>query len=87
MKDFQPHIGNLILAQVQKNGQKVSWLAKKVHCSRSNFYRILEKDDIGYHLLWKISDVLDYDFFLDISNKFNEFKAFQDEQSKILLQK
>ncbi|MDR1543755.1 MAG: helix-turn-helix domain-containing protein [Prevotellaceae bacterium] len=75
MKNLQPHCGKLISAKLKEKGQKISWLAKKVNCSRSNFYKILEKDDIGYQLLWNISDVLDYNFFMDIAIQFQKAKA------------
>ncbi|MDR1652196.1 MAG: XRE family transcriptional regulator [Prevotellaceae bacterium] len=80
MNNNKLHIGELIRAKLDENGQKVSWLAEKVFCSRSNFYRILEKDEINLNLLWRISCVLHFDFFACISDKFKADEAEQKQQ-------
>ncbi len=57
------HIGKLIREKLDKNGQSASWLAKKVHCDRSSFNKLLKKDHIDTKLLLHISKVLNFDFF------------------------
>ena len=47
----------------------VSWFAARLHCDRRNIYRIFAKDNIDIQLLGRISEVLDHDFFADLSAK------------------
>ena len=62
MKD-EIHIGKLIRNKLDENGQSASWLARKVHCDRSNFNKMLKKDHIDTKLLLAISEALNVDFF------------------------
>ena len=61
------HIGQMIQKVISDKGIKVSWLAQMLCCSRSNIYKIYEKDNIDVKLLVKISQLLDYDFLSKIS--------------------
>lgn len=61
------HIGQMIKNVIETKGIKVSWLAQMLCCSRSNIYKIYEKDNIDVKLLIKISQLLDYDFLAKIS--------------------
>lgn len=45
----------------------VSWLAEELHCDRRNIYRIFAKGNIDILLLTKISNVLEHNFFEDLS--------------------
>jgi len=72
-EDFD--IGVLILKKLEENGQAVSWLAKKVHSNRSNFYRILKRNHLDTDLLMNISHVLNFDFFACYSEHFHKTKA------------
>ena len=64
------HIGNLIREKLNENGQSASWLARKVHCDRSNFNKILQKDHIDTKLLLHISEVMNINFFNYYSDYF-----------------
>lgn len=46
--------------------------ADQLSCTRENAHRILNKDNIDIELLLRISRILDYDFFEEIS-KCNNF--------------
>lgn len=46
----------------------VEWLATELHCDRRNIYRIFQKENIDIELLTRISQVLDHDFFKDLSD-------------------
>ena len=62
------HIGELIRKKLEENGQSASWLAEKVHCDRSNFNKLLQKDHIDTELLELISQVMNFNFFMYYSD-------------------
>ena len=66
MKD-DIHIGMKIREKMKEEGRSVNWLAKKLNCNRSNIYKIYEKSNIDITLLLHISRILNYDFFIDLS--------------------
>jgi len=66
MKD-EIHIGMKIREKMKEEGRSVSWLAKKLNCNRSNIYKIYEKSNMDMTQLLRISRILNYDFFNDIS--------------------
>ena len=70
MKD-EIHIGKLIHQKLKEKERTVSWLARKLHCDRSNIYKIFKKSNVDLHLLLKISNILEYDFFKLLSEKIN----------------
>lgn len=45
----------------------VTWLAKELNCCRENVYDIFRRPNIDVELLRRLSVVLKYDFFVDIS--------------------
>lgn len=47
----------------------VSQLASAIFCNRKNVYKILKKRDINTDLLFRISIVLQYNFFSDIARE------------------
>ena len=61
--DTKIHIGNLIYSKLKEEGRAASWLAQKLHCDRTNVYKIFRKSNIDMALLLHISTVLDFDFF------------------------
>ena len=61
------HIGNLIKAELQRQGRTITWLAGEVHCTRENLYKIFRHPWINTDMLFKISEALQHDFFKDCS--------------------
>lgn len=61
------HIGQRIKEVVKERGITVVTFARSIPCSRENVYRIFKNENIDIFLLKRISHVLDYDFFKDIS--------------------
>lgn len=59
----EPHIGNLIKAELARQGRSITWLANQMNCSRQNAYKIFRRKWIYTDLLLKICGILDYDFF------------------------
>ena len=62
------HIGCRIREVLQKQGQNACWLAVRIPCERSNVYNIFKRDSIGVDLLYRISVILDHDFFKEMSD-------------------
>ena len=57
------HIGQLIEAELHRQERSVTWFAKKLYCDRTNVYKIFKKQSIDTELLWRISIILDCNFF------------------------
>ncbi|GHT41714.1 hypothetical protein FACS189437_08960 [Bacteroidia bacterium] len=66
------HIGQRITQKLADKEQSIAWLAKKVNCDRSNFCKILKCKHIHSELLYRISIVLEEDFFALYSQKIEE---------------
>ena len=70
MEDF--HVGHIIKQVFDEQGRTVNWFAKKMHCNRTNIYKIFEKPHLNSETIARASKVLEHDFFLDISHVMNE---------------
>lgn len=70
----EPHIGNLIKEELNRQGRTITWLARQLGFSRQNAYKIFNRRWIYTDLLLKICDLLDYDFFKCYSDYRNNRK-------------
>lgn len=68
------HIGNLIRAKLAERGRTVIWLARQMPCSRTNVYKIFDRQSIDTATLWRLSEILDYDFFAALSDDLHRDK-------------
>ena len=69
------NIGRIIEEQVRKQGRSVSWLAKQLSCHRTNiYYDIFRRSNIDIVLLHRLSVLLDYDFFKELSDEVRDEK-------------
>ncbi len=66
------HIGQLIKAELKAQGRTVTWFAKAIHCDRTNAYKIFNSSHLDSELIWRISGVLNHNFFLDFGSRFEE---------------
>ncbi len=64
-------IGEKIREELIKQQRTVSWFAKQINCSRTNVYKIFGKDNLDLKLLFRICQILNHDFFRDISETAN----------------
>ena len=62
------HAGQLIERTLHEQGRTVTWFASQLCCTRPNVYKIFRKENIDIHLLWRISCILNHDFFHDLSD-------------------
>lgn len=61
------HVGQLIERTLHEQGRSVTWFAIQLCCTRPNVYKIFAKESIDTYLLWRISNILNHDFFLELS--------------------
>lgn len=63
------HIGRLVEQEFREQGRSATWLAKRIHCTRTNIYKIFEKENMDVYQLREISIALGVDFFKVLSEK------------------
>ena len=66
-KQRRQNIGELIQEELLRQERSVSWFARKLCCDRSNIYKLFQRSNIDTELLWRISVILQHDFFKDLS--------------------
>lgn len=71
VQDTGFHVGQLIKAVVIQKGIKVPWLAQQLGCHRNNVYLIFSRSWIDTSSLMKLSQILEHDFFADLSGCYN----------------
>jgi hypothetical protein len=64
------HIGEQIKTVIETRGITVSEFGRRINKTRENVYDIFTRQTIDTGLLYKISEVLNYNFFLVYSEKF-----------------
>lgn len=62
MKD-KIHFGELIYDELITQGRSITWLALQLECDYSTLARTLKKEHIRTDQLFKISKILNCDFF------------------------
>lgn len=71
------HIGNLIKNELKNQGRTITWLANQLGYSRQNMYKLFERQWIYTDLLFKICNIMDYDFFSHYSECLKSQKCKQ----------
>lgn len=66
------HVGSIIKETLQKKGKSVTWFANEMCCTRTNVYKIFRKKSIDTDIIWRASQVLEYDFFAVMSQKLSQ---------------
>lgn len=86
-RHFDPYlpamnIGARIKARfdLEPKNHTVSWFARQLNCHRVNVYDIFRRNTIDTELLMRISVILRYDFFKDLSA---EFEAERERSEKL----
>ena len=63
------HIGQLIKQELELQERTPSWLASKINCERQNIHNIFKRKSLDTDLLFRISQVLNKDFFEILSKE------------------
>lgn len=66
------HIGHLIHEQLRKDQRSVGWLAREIHCTRNNVYKIFNKPSLDSDLVLRISNAMNFNFFQYYTAEFLE---------------
>lgn len=61
------NMGSLIKTELKRQGRTATWLAKQVHCTPENIYKVFRQRWVSMPLLFEISRALNYDFFKSCS--------------------
>lgn len=59
------HVGEMIQAELLRQGRTVLWFAREICCEKSNVYKMFRRDSIDLAQLMKISEVLNHNFLKD----------------------
>ena len=79
------HLGQMIDSVRKEKGMTKSELARRINKHRSTLEDILLRESLDTELVFTIGEVLDYDFFLDISKKQpNDSKNMEDTLKPIV---
>lgn len=65
MEKIGEHIKEVLLSQ----HHSAKWLADQIPCERTNVYDIFKRTDINVNLLQRLSVILDFDFFKELSKE------------------
>lgn len=67
LSPYKFSIGQRVKTVLKEKGFTVIWLAEQLDCDRSNVYDLFNRDDMSTGILARISQLVGYDFFSDIS--------------------
>lgn len=66
------HIGHRVQEVLREQERSATWFAEKLCYTRSNVYKIFERSSIDTFLLQRISQILNHNFFADLSDDISE---------------
>lgn len=71
------HIGKRIkeVFDAQPKSHNIEWFADRLHCKRANIYNIFNRPTLDTQLLFDISEVLEHDFFHDLSEELAKYQG------------
>lgn len=78
------HLGEKIHQSFKNSGFSVVEFARRINTSRENVYAIFKRASIDAMMLSRISDVLDYNFFLLITpEKFKRYDNLETREERL----
>ena len=72
------HTGQLIQSVLHQQGKTVTWFAQQLCCTRTNVYKIFQKQNLDIEIIWRASCILKYDFFQALSAELTKLKEGED---------
>ena len=76
------HIGHLIKEKLDAKGKSVEWLAEKINHTPAYCKKLFESTNVDVYLLIDICKLLGYNFFVDLSNEFEEIMKAKNAEIK-----
>lgn len=64
--------GEIVELVIRRNNLSISELSRRLHVSRRSIYNWFEQADLSFDVIFKIGEVLDYDFSVDFPEVFNK---------------
>lgn len=64
------HIGHMVKSVFDQSGLSVAEFARRIHCERTNVYKIFNRQSIDVETLVKISEALEHNFFEDVTKHY-----------------
>ena len=64
------HIGRMVKSVFDESGLSVAEFARRIHCERTNVYKIFNRQSIDVETLVKISEALEHNFFEDVTKHY-----------------
>lgn len=81
---YMVHIGQKVKEIFESKGISVVEFAKRINTSRENIYGIFKRKTIDVELLFKISEVLEHNFFeYYLSPNFSPYPQIEDLREKL----
>ena len=65
------HIGHIVKSVFDKSGLSVAEFARRIHCERTNVYKIFNRQSIDVETLVKISEALEHNFLEDVMKHYD----------------
>lgn len=60
------HIGHMVKSVFDESGLSVAEFARRIHCERTNVYKIFNRQSVDVETLVKISEALEHNFLADV---------------------
>ncbi len=64
------HFGKTLQKILREQGRTVTWFASQLCCTRPNVYKLFQKESVDTVLVYRISKILQYDFFKKMSEDY-----------------
>lgn len=72
------HFGKILERTLREQGRTVTWFADRLCCTRPNIYKLFRKESADTALVYRISRILQHDFFKELSEEFQANKTQQE---------
>jgi plasmid maintenance system antidote protein VapI len=70
--ELKIHLGRMVHDQLKQQGKTTVWLAAQLGYTRESVYKIYRRSWMTTDLLIRISVILNYDFFAQVSEMLNK---------------
>ncbi len=64
------HFGKTLKKTLREQGRSVTWFAGQLCCTRPNVYKLFQKESVDTVLVYRISKILQHDFFKEMSEDY-----------------
>ena len=73
-------IGPIIENTLRNQERTVAWFARQLCCTRPNVYRLFRKETVDVLLLYRISRILNFDFFVLYSEELKKGQTIDSQK-------